>query len=43
MAIDYIVYKNLFQRKSIQLITKENRLLLMTVEMKKEEIIQWIN
>ncbi|XZN99892.1 MAG: element excision factor XisH family protein [Microcoleus sp.] len=43
MAIDYIVYKNLFQRKSIQLITKENRLLLMTVEMKKEEIIQWID
>ncbi|MEZ2240346.1 element excision factor XisH family protein [Microcoleus sp.] len=43
MAIDYIVYKNLFQRKSIQLITKENQLLLMTVEMKKEEIIQWIN
>ncbi|MEZ2225265.1 XisH family protein [Microcoleus sp.] len=43
LAIDDIVYQDFFQRKSIQLITKENRLLLMTVEMKKEEIIQWID
>ncbi len=43
LGIDDAVYQEFFQRKSIQLITKENRLLLMTVEMKKEEIIQWIN
>ncbi len=43
LAIDDIVYKNFFQRKSIQLITKENKLLLMVVEMEKEEILQWIN
>ncbi|TAG96712.1 MAG: hypothetical protein EAZ09_10670 [Oscillatoriales cyanobacterium] len=43
MGIDDAVYQEFFQRKSIQLIAKENRLLLMTVEMKKEEIIQWIN
>ncbi|WP_293142574.1 MULTISPECIES: XisH family protein [unclassified Microcoleus] len=43
LAIDDVVYKNFFQRKSIQLITKENKLLLMVVEMEKEEILQWIN
>ena len=43
LAIDDIVYKNFFQRKSIQLITNENKLLLMVVEMEKEEILQWIN
>ena len=43
LGIDDAVYQEFFQRKSIQLITKENRLLLMTVEMKKEEIQQWIN
>jgi XisH protein len=43
LGIDDAVYQDFFQRKSIQLITKENRLLLMTVEMKKEEIQQWIN
>ncbi|HSF72295.1 MAG TPA: XisH family protein [Microcoleus sp.] len=43
LAIDDIVYKNFFQRNSIQLITKENKLLLIVVEMEKEEILQWIN
>ncbi|WP_341733970.1 XisH family protein [Microcoleus sp. EPA2] len=43
LGIDDAVYQDFFQRKSIQLIAKENRLLLMTVEMKNEEIIQWIN
>jgi hypothetical protein len=43
LAIDDVVYQNFFQRKSIQLITKENKLLLMVVEMEKEEILQWID
>ncbi len=43
LAIDDIVYKNFFQRKSIQLITNENKLLLIVVEMEKEEIMQWID
>lgn len=43
LAIDDVVYTNFFQRKSIQVITKENQLLLMVVEMEKEEIQQWIN
>jgi hypothetical protein len=43
LAIDDVVYKNFFQRKSIQVITNENKLCLMVVEMEKEEILQWIN
>lgn len=43
LAIDDVVYKDFFQRKSIQVITHENQLLLMVVEMEKEEILQWKN
>jgi hypothetical protein len=43
LAIDDVVYKDFFQRKSVQVITNENQLLLMVVEMDKEEILQWIN
>ena len=43
LAIDNLVYKNFFQRTSIQLITNENKLLLIVVEMEKEEILQWVN
>ncbi|MEG4281577.1 XisH family protein [Microcoleus sp. A006_D1] len=43
LAIDDVVYTNFFQRKSIQVITKENQLLLIVVEMEKEEILEWIN
>ena len=43
LAIDEVVYKNFFQRKSIQLITNDNKLLLIVVEMEKEEILQWID
>lgn len=43
LAIDDVVYKDFFQRKSVQVITNENQLLLMVVEMDREEILQWIN
>ena len=43
LAIDDFVYRNFFQRKSIQLIINENKLLLIVVEMEKEEILQWID
>jgi XisH protein len=43
LAIDDVVYKNFFQRKSIQVITNENKLSLMVVEMEKEEILEWID
>ncbi len=43
LAIDDVVYKDFFQRKSIQMIVQENQLFLMVVEMEKEEILQWTN
>jgi len=43
LAIDDVVYKDFFQRKSVQVITNENQLLLMVVEMDREEILQWTN
>ena len=43
LVIDDIVYQDFFRRKSIQVITNENQVLLMVVEMAKEEIMQWIN
>ena len=35
--------KTFFTRDSIQDITKINQLLLIVIEMEKEEILQWIN
>lgn len=43
LAIDELVYDAFFQRKSIQQIVKQNQLLLMVVDIKKEEIKKWIN
>ncbi|MCL1466556.1 element excision factor XisH family protein [Argonema galeatum] len=43
LAIDDVVYKEFFQRKSVQVVTHQNQLLLIVVEMEKEEIRQWIN
>jgi hypothetical protein len=43
LAIDDIVYQDFFKRKSLQVITNKNQVLLMVVEMAKEEILQWIN
>jgi len=43
LAIDDIVYQDFFQRKAIQAVTRRNQLLLIVVEIEKEEIIQWIN
>lgn len=43
LAIDEIVYEEFFQRKSVQVVTAQNSLLLMIVDTEKEEIKQWIN
>jgi hypothetical protein len=43
LAIDDIVYQDFFQRKAIQAVARQNQLLLIVVEIEKEEIIQWIN
>ncbi len=42
LAIKDSIYENFFQRESIQDITKINQLLLIVVDMEKEEILQWL-
>jgi XisH protein len=42
LAIDDIVYLNFFQRPSVQLITSQNNLQLMIVDIQQEKIVQWI-
>ncbi|MEC4816327.1 MAG: XisH family protein, partial [Scytonema sp. PMC 1069.18] len=43
LAIDDIVYLNFFQRPSIQLITHQNNLQLIIVDIPQEQIVQWIH
>lgn len=43
LAIDDIVYQDFFQRKAVKAVASQNQLLLIVVEIEKEEIIQWIN
>ena len=43
LAIKDSIYENFFKRDSIQDITKINQLLLIVVDMEKEEILQWLN
>jgi hypothetical protein len=42
LAIDDTVYEEFFKRKSIQAVASQNQLLLIVIDMKKEEIQQWI-
>jgi hypothetical protein len=42
LAIDDVVYADFFHRPSIEVITRQNQLLLIVVEIDKEEILQWI-
>jgi hypothetical protein len=43
LAIDDIVYLNFFQRPSVQLITRQNNLQLIIVDIQQEQIVQWIH
>ncbi|GAB4370925.1 MAG: hypothetical protein Kow00121_12040 [Elainellaceae cyanobacterium] len=43
LAIDNLVYEEFFQRKSVQIVIRQNQLLLMVVDTGNEEILQWIN
>lgn len=43
LAIKDSIYENFFKRDSVQDITQINQLLLIVVDMEKEEILQWIN
>ncbi|HBQ99253.1 MULTISPECIES: XisH family protein [Roseofilum] len=42
LAIDYLVYEDFFQRKSVQAVIKDNRVLLMVVDTAKEELVKWL-
>lgn len=42
LAIDYLVYENFFQRKSVQVIIKDNQVFLIVVDMTKEELVKWL-
>ncbi len=43
LAIKDSIYENFFKRESIKDITQINQLLLIVVEMEREEILQWID
>lgn len=43
LAIDDVVYEEFFQRKSVQVVINQNSLLLIVVDIEKEDIKQWIN
>lgn len=43
LAIKDSIYENFFKRESIQDIIQINQLLLIVVDMEKEEILQWLN
>jgi XisH protein len=43
LAIKESTYENFFKRDSIQDISKINQLLLIVVDMEKEEILKWID
>ena len=43
LAIKDSIYENFFKRESIQEIIQLNQLLLIVVEMEKEEILEWID
>ena len=42
LAIDSITYEKFFNRQSIQVVTKQNQLLLIIVNIEQENIEQWI-
>ena len=43
LAIQDEIYETFFQRKSIQAVIKRHKLDLLVVNIKKEEVVQWIN
>lgn len=43
LAIDDITHQNFFQREGIQFLRKENQMLLIVVDIDKEEIAQWVH
>ena len=43
LAVSNFTYRELFERKGIQLAVRKGRLKLIVVHLKREEIISWIN
>lgn len=41
LAIDDIIYEDFFKRKSVQSVVSANQLLLMIVNIEREEILRW--
>lgn len=42
LAIDHLVYESFFQRKSVQIVIKDNRVFLIAVDTNKEELVKWL-
>ena len=43
LAVADAIYHNQFQRKSFQLIVRENQVAMLIVDIVEEEIVTWIN
>jgi hypothetical protein len=43
LAVNSTVYSNFFELKAIQLLVQRHQLSILTVEVEKEEVEQWIN
>ncbi|WP_427161847.1 XisH family protein [Aliinostoc sp. HNIBRCY26] len=43
LAIGTTIYQSFFQQKAISMVIEENNLLLIVVDLKKEEVFQWRN
>lgn len=43
LGIDDITYQDFFLEKAIQIVVQANRLLLVVVDIQREEIVQWTN
>jgi hypothetical protein len=41
LGIDDITYQDFFLEKAIQVVVQANRLLLVVVDIEREEIVQW--
>lgn len=42
LALSEVVFKELFARKSFQLVVRDNQIALLIVNLDREEIVQWI-
>jgi len=43
MAIDDIIYENLFKREGIAFLTRKSQINLLVVDIEEQEIVEWIS